>query len=284
VKKVFYIVFCTGSLAALHANAQSNTRLISSDTSARALANSKDNAAPQHRILLVPFTPKMCMSEIGKDVHTATNLNFDQITQAFRKQLDLAMYSALRKSYIPVSLLQGKDRSDSVLGYIYSGTGYHYDPVPGAVVDVGAPDNRADAKDKYVNKGQLQVPVDYTKRFMNVSFSNQNLLTELSKKYNTDTYVFINELDIQNVNNPTENLNDATYRRQVTVHYSILDKDGKSIAKGLSTTYFPFGENDPKEIGEKYFTLVAHDILKNYAQGITINNLAEQQKKQASTK
>ena len=167
-----------------------------------------------------------------------------------------------------------------MLSYIYGSTGYKYDVVPGAVVDVGAPDKK-DKAGHYVKNGQLQVPVDYTKRFMNVNISNPHLLSDLSKKYSTDTYVFINELDIKNIDNNSDNLNDATFRREVTVHYCILDKDGKSISKGLKQTYFPANENDPKEIGEKYFSIIAHAILKDYAQELTINNLAEKQKAQA---
>src|SRR6185312_7607988 len=280
-QKLLYITFCVASFAALRVNAQSNTRGISADTSGRMLA-SKDNtdAMPSHKILLIPFYPKMCMSEIGKDVHATTHLEYDQITQEFRRQMDLAMYTALRKKNEPISLLQDRTKSDSVLSYIYGSTGYKYDAVPGAIVDVGAPDDKA-KKNKYVKNGQLEVPVDYTKRFMNINISNPHLLSTLTKKYSTDTYVFINELDIKNVDNNAENLNDATIRRQVSVHYCILDKDGKSIAKGLAETYFPANENDPKEIGEKYFSIVAHTILKDYAQGLTINTLADKQKAHA---
>src|SRR5690349_19324182 len=102
MKKVFYIILCIFLLAAIQAVGQSNTR-ISADTSARMLANSTDNV-PTHTILLVPFFPKMCMSEIDKDVHTATNMSYDQITQAFRRQMDLAMYSTMKKSCVPISL------------------------------------------------------------------------------------------------------------------------------------------------------------------------------------
>ena len=276
--KLLLIVLFSG--LGLATQAQSNTRGISSDTSARALANATDNNTPAHKILLIPFFPKMCMSEIGKDVHAATNLSYDQIVQEFRRQLDLAMYTTLRKKYIAISILQGTDKSDSVLGYIYSNTGYKYDVVPGTVTDIGAKDNKGN-KTSYIKNGQLQVPVDYSKRFMNATVNDVHMLANLSKKYNTDTYVFINELDIKNVTNPTQDLTADTYRREVTVHYTILDKDGKSIAKGIATTYFPYKENDPKVIGPKYFTAIAHAILKDYAQGLTINNLSDQQKKQA---
>lgn len=274
------IAICTGLLAAQGVYAQSNTRGITVDTAANRLANSYNNENTGRRILLVPFYPQMCMSEIGKDVNAATHLTYDQIVQAFRRELDMAMYRSLSKNYIPVSVLQGRYKSDSVLSYIYASTGYKYDLVPGVVPDVGA-NGKKNNKGLYVRKGELEVPVDYSKRFMNVTISNPKLLPYLYNKYHTDTFVFINELDIKNVDNPTDNLSDDTYRRQVKVHYCIMDKNGKTIAKGLATAYFPYRENSPKQIGEKYFSIIAHSILKDYKQGLTINSVSDQQKKQA---
>jgi hypothetical protein len=264
---------------------QSNTRgSVAGDTTLNRLVNhAGDNTtSPTHRMLLIPFYSNMCMSEIDKDVNKATNLEYKQITEAFRKGLDLAMYNSIKENYAVISLLQGKNKSDSTLNYIYGSTSYKYDLVPGTVADVGAPTSDSAKKKHYIHNGELQVPVDYSSRFMNVSVQNPKLIPYLNKKYQTDTYVFINELDIKNVDNPTQNLTDDTYQRQATVHYSILDKDGHYVAKGIAVTHFPYKENVPSDIAQKYFGHIAHSILKDYAQELTINKVGDQQKKQAS--
>jgi hypothetical protein len=225
----------------------------------------------------VPFAPKMLMLEIGKEVNAKTHLSYSAMTEEFRKELDLAMYGELRRSCVTISLLDGRQRSDSTLGYIYASTTYSYDVVPGTTPDAGSQDKNNTGR--YINKGQLEVPVDYSQRFMNVSIINHKLLSDLSSRYNTDTYVFINELEINNVSNNSTNLSDETYRRQVIVHYSILDNTGHYINKGLVTTYFPYGEDDPKEIGEKYFTFVARLILNDYIKGLTNDKMKARQKK-----
>ena len=260
------------------AYSQSETRVErgGDSTLAKTFASNLDNSAT-HRLLLIPFYPDMCMSEIDKDVNGVTHQDYKHITEDFRKALDLAVYSTMHQNYITISLLQGKYKSDSTLSYIYGSTGYNYDVVPGTDPDLAKNGDSA-KKSHYIVKGQLQVPQDYSKRFMNVAIKNPKLLPFLYKKYHTDTFVFINELDIKNVDNPTENLSEDTYRRIVTTHYSIVDKDGKSVAKGLATTYFPFGENNPTEIGQKYFTLIARDIMKDYKQQL-VNQLSEQEKK-----
>jgi len=272
--KYSYVVISLAlSLICIRGYSQSNTRGVSVDTSKTAVT---------HKLLLIPFNTKMCMSEIGKEVNASTHLSYDEITQQFRSQLDLAVYLAFKKNYAPVSLLQGKYRSDSVLNYIYTSTSYKYDLVPGATADAGAKDKNKTGR--YVQNGQLEVPVDYSARFMNISVTDAHLLTNLYKRYHTEAFVFINELDIKNVSNQTENLSDDTYRRQVDVHFSIIDKEGKSIAKGLASTYFPFRENDPKQIGEKYFSLVANAIVKDYAQGLLLANSTEQKKQAMQSK
>jgi hypothetical protein len=262
--------------------AQSTTRAErgTDSTLAKAFAPNSDNSAT-HKLLLIPFYPDMCMSEIDKDVNGVNHEDFKHITEDFRKALDLAMYSTIHQNYITISLLQGKNKSDSVLNYIYGSTGYNYDLVPGTDPDLAKSDDSAKKK-HYIVKGQLQVPQDYSKRFMNVVIKNPKLLPTLYKRYHTDTFIFINELDIKNVDNPTENLSEDTYRRLVTAHYSVLDKDGKTVVKGIATTYFPFGENNPTEIGQKYFTVLARNILKDYTTQLSAN-LAKEQKKQGTT-
>jgi len=262
---------------------QSNTRGsgTTTDSSMIKLLHGKMDTTMPHKILLIPFEPKMFMSEIGKDVNAKTNLSYKAITDEFRKELDLAMYNALRMSCVTVTLLDGKHSSDTTMGYIYSSTTYGYEPVPGTAIDAGGSTeyDPKHQKDHYIDKGQLSVPVDYTKRFMNTTVQNPHLLSQLSGIYNTDTYVFINELDIKNVDNATENLSEDTYRRQVTVHYSIIDNTGHYVSKGVAITYFPYRENDPKEIGDKYFTVIARTILKNYIQGLNNDKMQADKKK-----
>jgi hypothetical protein len=217
----------------------------------------------KHSILLIPFKPTMLMSEIGKAVNAQTKLNYNQIVDAFRYRMDLSLYNTFSEKYTTESLMQHVKKTDTTLFYIYSCVGYNYDLLPGQDT-TGESHSEFDPnlqKKHFIQNGQLQVPIDYSKRFMNVDITDHRLLPYLNKKYGSDLFIFINELDIKNVTNPTEDLNESNLRREVTAHYSILNIQGHYIAKGIFSTYFPYSVNDPKVIGEKNFTIIAQSIM-----------------------
>jgi len=218
----------------------------------------------KHKVLLIPFKPAMLMSEIGEAVNKATGLSYTKITEAFRSEMDLALYNAFKQSYETKSLIQTPKKGDSTLAYTYASIGATYDLVPGdSSGESHAEFDKSKQKTHFIKDGQLQVPMDYSKRFMNVDIINPKLLPYLDKKYGTDITIFINELDIRNVaNTETEDLTASNYRRQVTVQYSIVNVQKQYVAEGTLTTYFPNNVNDPKVIGEKYFSVIAQDMQK----------------------
>jgi len=223
------------------------------------------------KVLLIPFEPKMLMSEIGKAVNTSTHLSYNDITKALRMQLDLALFAPFKQHYITISLLQNKKKADSTLTHIYNSIGYKYDLLPGADTTGENHDefNPKLQKKHFTQNGELEVPIDYSKRFMNVNVANHHLLSNLGKKYNVNTFIFINQLDIKNVSNPGQELTDYNFRRQVNVHYSILTMQNHYIAKGILTTYFPYNENNPEEIGNKYFSIIGKNMFDVFTKSLT---------------
>lgn len=233
-------------------------------------AQQKDTVI-RHKILLVPFKPTMLMNEIGKAVNAKTHLSYKKIVEDFRYRMDLALYSTFRQSYSTISLIEPPKKGDTTLTYIYASTGYKFDLLPGqdSSGESHAEFDPKQQKKHFIHNGELQVPMDYSKRFMNVHIYNPALLFYLNKKYGANIFVFINEVDIKNVsNNQTEDLTESNYRRQVTVQYSIINIKNHYLAKGVLTTYFPYDENNPKVIGEKYFTIIARSMLKKLNEGV----------------
>jgi hypothetical protein len=246
--------------------------VVSCSLFAQQIKDTAKSALPvKHKILLVPFKPTMLMSEIGKAVNSSTHLSYNKIAEAFRYRMDLALYNTFKVSYSTISLLQAVKKADTTLPYIYASIGYKYDLIPGkdSTGESHAEFDPKQQKAHFIHNGQLQVPMDYSKRFMNVSIANPTLLSYLSKKSGADIFVFVNELDIKNVaNSETEDLTASNYRRQVIIQYSILTAQKQYIAKGILTTYFPNTENDPKIIGEKYFSVIAQEMMKELNKGL----------------
>ena len=233
-------------------------------------AISHQPSAISYRILLIPFEQKMLMSEIGKAVNDKTGLSFDKIADEFRTEMDLALYKTFKQTYTTISLLQNPKKGDTTISYIYSATGYKYDLLAGkdSSGESHAEFDTALQNKHFIHNGELQVPMDYSQRFMNVSINNKNLLQWLNKQYNVNTFVFINELDIKDVSNPSDNLTDNNFRRQITAHYSILNTQYQYLTAGIVTANFPYNENNPKTIGEKYFSVIAQELLHKFEQHI----------------
>lgn len=205
------------------------------------------------------------MSEIGKAVNTSTHLSYKKIVEAFRYRMDLALYNSFKQTYSTTSLIRVPNRTDTTLSYVYASIGYKYDLLPGRDTsgESHAEFDPKKQKQHFIHNGELQVPQDYSKRFMNATVINPQLLPYLNKKYGTDIFVFVNELDIKNVSNSaTEDLTQSNYQREAIVQYSIIDLQNHYLARGLFLTYFPYTENDPTVIGEKDFTVLAQSMLK----------------------
>jgi hypothetical protein len=209
----------------------------------------------EHKIMLIPFAPKMFMIEIGSNIKKETGMSFGQITEAFRNGLDFSLLMQTKPKYKVISLLADTSSTSKDIEYIYESIGYSYDLVPDTSTankgimaslkkkEEDKPVNRSGIKD-----GQIMVDVDNNRRFMNTTLSNPNLLPYLNKKYKTDVYVFINQLDIKNMLGDQYDINSDRYEREITIHYTVFDKSGKLLNSGISVDRFASNKNDPKKI------------------------------------
>jgi hypothetical protein len=266
MQKIFAFLFIVLSPFTLVLNAQVKT-----DTS----------KIPNYRILFIPFEPNMFMSEIGKAVNASTKMSYKDITESFRENLDAALRNAFKVHNTSVSLLLNKKKPDTTLRYIYNSIGYKFDLIPGK--DSGETHEEFDPKAQqthFIHNGQLDVPIDYSTRFMNVNVVNPHLLSSLNKKYGATIFIFVNELDIRNVaNTPGEDLTASNFRRQVTVQYSILNMHNQYITDGILTAYFPANVNNPPVIGEKYFSIIGNEMLESFNEAILKRKEGEKKSK-----
>ena len=215
------------------------------------------------KIMLVPFEPKLYMSDIDRKVNEETNWNFNQIREYFRHELNTQIQFKLKKiapviSFYTDSLKRAKD-----LKYIYESTTLSYD-----LVEPNTNSSQSTAKQKGIKNGQIVVEINTDKKFMNKKILDPKLITYLHKKYNTNYFVFINELDFQ-TNMESYNISTDSYQRTVSVHYSIIDKDSKTIKAGIIHSTFSSKQNNPKKIVSQNFTAKANNISSQFSSIIT---------------
>lgn len=209
------------------------------------------------KILLIPFNPKLYLSEVDKKIGTENKMTFEQIRTAFRTGLDSKISLQLKSVNITYSLLSDTVKNRKELERIYKSIGYDYD-IP--LADGAVAKSTAGQKDKpAIQNGQLTVEMNDEFRFMNAKINDPKLLPYLQEKYKADVFVFINQLDIKK-NEASYDIITDTYTRDVIVHYTVFDKSGKRINAGVATSSFPSTINDPKAIINTAFTQAAKTI------------------------
>jgi hypothetical protein len=125
-------------------------------------------------------------------------------------------------------------------------------------------------KEKKIEKGQLAVETNSDSRFMNARVTNPKLVPLLYAKYNTDIFVFINQLDIKasGSQDPTQLMNENPLRK-ITVHYTVYTYDAREINSGVAEQEFDPALNNPKKIIDKHFSKLAATIVQRVAKSLT---------------
>lgn len=213
---------------------------------------------PNGKVMLIPFEPKLYMSEIDKKVNEQTKWNFDQIRENFRRQLDEQLKLKLKSYSSCVSFYSDSVKMVKDLKYVYTSTRLSFDPL-----DKPKSGNATADKTTGIKDGQLAVEMSNEKKFTNILMNNNETLLYLSKKYNAAYFLFINQLDIKN-DKDSYNVTTNTFLRKVDVHYTILDKNGKLIIAGIASSSFSSKENNPKKIVTQSFSPIATYIVTKF--------------------
>lgn len=220
----------------------------------------KDQAKKEgaHKVMLIPFEPKLYNSEIDYQINKETKLSGKEIKYKFRDGINEQLYKAFSKNkYSVVDLMEDTVKYKKETNSIYSHLSYEYMKVPDQE-NYKAP--KKDKEEKAIQKGQLNIETKTDARFMNAKINNAQLVPLLYAKYKTDVFVFINELDIKASMATTELSGAGNEYRKIIVHYTVYTYDAKEINSGIAEQEFPMDVNNPTKIIDKYFSKVAETI------------------------
>lgn len=204
------------------------------------------------KIMIIPFDPQMYMGEIGEKIYIESKWNFKQLSEYFRHQLDNQLKLKLQSIASPVvSYYIDSTKTSKDLQYIYKSSTIAFDKV-----DQPSAPTVENKKQQGIKNGQLAVEANSDKKFTTTKLSNNEVIPFLSKKYKSQYFVFINELDIKTVMESYDMASD-TYQREVTVHYTIIDSLSKLVNAGATSVRFSSKVNDPKKIVNQTFSPIA---------------------------
>ena len=210
------------------------------------------------KVMIIPFEPKMYMSQIDHRINAETKQTQKQIRENFRKGVNEELARALKKNFEVLDLMKDTAKYNKDIFSIYKGLTYSYDKVPDQT-HYKAPVGEKDKKNQTIKNGQLIVETDPNARFMNAKVKSAALIPALYAKYKTNLYVFINQIDIGS-NAVISNETGTVSERVLVLHYTVYTIDAKEINSGVCSLKFPGDVNTPSKIISTYIGKMAVEI------------------------
>jgi hypothetical protein len=226
--------------------------------------NKGDEKVPppgKHKIMLIPFEPRLYMSEIDHALNKESKLTAKQIKAVFRNGINEQLYKSLKSGYMVVDLMDDTVKTKKDLSSIYQHLNLQYMRVP------DQKNYKPPVKEKEestIKNGQIVDETNSDQRFMNAKINNPTLVPYLYRKYKSDIFVFINQLDIKATNSggPADVNTTSDGFRKLVVHYTVYTFDAKEINSGIAETQFPATLNNPSKIVSGYFSKLAQIITE----------------------
>lgn len=212
----------------------------------------------KHKVMVIPFEPKLYMSEIDHRINAETKLNQKEIKEAFRKGINTELVKALKQKYEVLDLFKDTAKCKKDILSIYKNISFSYEKVPDQT-NYKAPVEEKGKKDPTIKNGQILVESNIDARFMNAKVTSATLIPSLYAKYKTDLFLFVNQLDIFSGQATVGDIG-ATTERTVTLHYTVFTVDAKEINSGICSIKFPSDVNTPSKITSGYVSKIATEI------------------------
>lgn len=214
----------------------------------------------KHKIMIIPFEPRMYMSEVDFAINAETKMTGKQIKNAFRDGMNEQLYKAFKPQHMVVDLMDDTLKTKKDLENIYQYLHYRYAKVPDQNNYIPP---KKEKEEKHIEKGQIVTETDNEKRFMNAQLSNATLVPYLYGKYKSDVFVFVNQLDIKasNSGGPAD-LPSQNGFRKIVLHYTVYTYDAKEINSGIAEVDFPATINNPSKINSVYLSKIAQTVAQ----------------------
>jgi hypothetical protein len=221
----------------------------------------------KHKIIIIPFEPKLYMSQIDHKINAETKLNQKEIKEAYRKGINAELAKSLKQKYEVLDLLKDTAKYKKDILNIYKNITFSYEKVPDQS-HYKTPVQENTKKNESIKNGQILVETNPDARFMNVRVTSPALVPALYAKYKTDLFLFINQLDVFAGELTASDLGMVS-ERILTIHYTVFTVDAKEINSGTCSIKFPADLNNPSRIISNYISKVSAEITGRIARALS---------------
>lgn len=172
-------------------------------------------------ITLIPFQNKYYRSEIDRSLGMSENINFQDLRDGLRKELDKQLFMILDDDFEVKSFLKNDSEEErEILDYVFYGTAGSYTAL----------EENEKVERGLVKNGQIkEAPVEEGQRYMKTVIHHPPLISTLNKASNSDYYLFIGELDILLPTTPEH----REKSRYIYVHYTLYNVNGEILDSGM---------------------------------------------------
>lgn len=225
-------------------------------------------------VLIVPYSSDMYNNQESRYIVEASKINYEQSINYFKASLDSAIVTSLKDSCKVISMLTNFTQSTSSdLEKIHSAASYKMVDRPAPVESKKKYDlfNPKFAKKKTsgsapkngIHNGEVvSTREDLSKKYMTVSFQDQDFINAMTLKYGVKYLMFITQFEILGDYSNPYTVAQKNYDRTIKAHYCIFDNTGKFIDGDYITHTFTAQEDKIVAICNDNFPHVAKKLVR----------------------
>ena len=219
------------------------------------------------KTLIIPFEPDMYRSDMDREIGKYNGLSQIQIVEKLRVNFDRSLENIVQLKNETHSFLHDETTADeSNLINLYSSIGFVYTPIVRSsskkekIINNIIPPKNKDLKDSRIKNGEVYTKSDTLERYMKTIVKDATVLEKIAEQSGVQNFLFINQFELRNYFHDPIELQNDTYQRELKIHYSILNKEGKELAGGLAKCVFSNKVININEIISSSFVCAAKQI------------------------
>ncbi len=250
-----------------------------------AIAHPNDSLIRKYKkVMIIPFESNMYVCGIQPYLAASSGKTHIEIVDFFRNAVAIELQNQFLYLYNTASLIHYSDTNKDIFK-AYDAVSYKFEIAPEEQEEIDENDNSLDkAKNKaknlfkkkkskkykrgLVKNGNIVSNKNTEQKFASVVVRKKSNIAYLSKKYKADLFVYITEMDMENDISDQNAFINNEYERFLRLHYSMVNRKGEVIEKGLVYTKFPSSVNKIEEIKKTYLPLVAKKLKAKLPQPV----------------
>ena len=223
---------------------------------------------PVHnRVMIIPFNDFYYLSDADPELAKVNHKNADEVSTLFRYGITNNIATRVISSYDTYNILTDTTvQSRSDLDRIYSSIQYKYQKPINADTDgesgseIFQQDIFGIKKEEEKSGSHKKDNPDDNKKFMNAVVKDDGLFSYLQEKYDVNLFVFINQFELKTNWENCLDLATNNFEREIIVHFTIYDAQGKILKGDAASVIFPSAEKSFDQIIGVQFPLIAEQL------------------------